>query len=224
MLEKYKVTRDDRWVAMASIGIGALIAFPIAMHLFGGELVEITSLWGSVLGAWSGIAGAFWVADRQASRQQRSAAELVRGILYPLTSALHELCTMHGSPSRPTQGENDDEPDEFSADEWERVYEQTGLVQTEYRDFQSKIHRFETGLNLLSAHGLQTALAIESEFEDRILHAIGPLSMGNREDPEYGPGHGSFQAGYPKWSIRNALNELNQNIQKLMTQLEKEAS
>lgn len=223
MLEKYKVTKDARWVAMASIGIGALIAFPIAMHLLGGELIEITSLWGSVLGAWSGIAGAFWVADRQASRQQRSAAALVREMLYPVTSALHELCTMYGPPSRADRGESNDEPDVLSADEWVGVCNQAGFVKSEYRAFQSKIHRFETGLNLLSARGLQTALTIESELEDRILSVAGLLNIGNGEDPEYGPGHG-FRAGHPTWSSRNTLNELNRDIQKLMAQLEKEAS
>jgi|GEM_PF-4383716 len=223
MLEKYKVTKDARWAAMASIGIGALIAFPIAMYLFGGELIEITSLWGSVLGAWSGIAGAFWVADRQASRQQRSAAALVREMLYPVTSALHELSAMYGPPSRADRGESNTEPDVLSADEWAGVCNQAGLVKSEYRAFQSKIHRFETGLNLLSARGLQTALTIESELENSILPVAGLLNIGNGEDPEYGPGHG-FRAGHPTWSSRNTLNELNRDIQKLMAQLEKEAS
>lgn len=223
MPRKYKLTRDARWAAMASIGIGALIAFPIAMHLFGGDRIEITSLWGSVLGAWSGIAGAFWVADRQASRQQRSAAALVKEMLYPVTSALNELCAMYGPPSRANRGESNDEPDLLSADEWAGVCNQAGFVKSEYKTFQSKIHRFETGLNLLSARSLQTALTIESELENRILSVAGLLNYGNGVDPLYGPGHG-FQAGHPTWSSRNLLNELNRDIQKLMVQLEKEAS
>jgi hypothetical protein len=224
MLEIFKLTKDARWLVIACIGIGALIAFPIAIYLFGGKLVDITSLFGSVLSAWSGIAGAFWVADRHATRQQRSAAALVREMLRPVTSALQELCTIYGPPSRPDEGGSNNEPDVLSADEWLSVWDQAGLVKTEYRDFQRKIHRFETGLNLLSAHGLKIALTIESELEDRIPRAVGPLNISNGEDPVYGPGHGPFQAGPPTWSSRNALNALNREIQKLMAQLEKEAS
>lgn len=224
MPEIFKLTKDERWLVIVCIGIGALIAFPIAIYLFGGKLVDITSLFGSALGAWSGIAGAFWVADRHATRQQRSAAALVRQMLYPVTSALHKLSTMHGPPSRPDRGESDDEPDVRSAADWVSICTQANIVKTQYRDFQSKIHRFETGLNLLSASGLQTALAVESELGSGVFRAADPLTVGNGEDPVYGPGHGPFQAGPPTWSSRNALNALNREIQKLMAQLEKEAS
>lgn len=220
---RLKSLSRGRWAFICGTSVGVLAAFPLAAPLFDGKILEpVATMWGSALGAMAAVAGALWVADRQATQQQRSAAALVRAMLHPVAFSLDELNMVYGPPSRPHRGETNDEPDILSGDEWVNVCEHAQFVIDHYKDFQSKIHRFETGLNLLSASGLQAALTIESELDEGINRAVGPLVIGNGLDPIYGPGHG-FGPGAPTWTSRFAITVLNQHVQKGMAQLEREA-
>jgi hypothetical protein len=222
MRQIFKVTKKDRWLVISWAAIGVLFVFPVVAQLLDTKLIEpIATLWGSALGAIAAVAGAFWVADRQATQQRRSAAALVRAMFLPVAFALDQLNMAYGAPSRPDRGDSNDEPDILSPEEWSNIFEHAGFVMDYYKDFQSKIHRYEAGLNLLSASSLRTALALESELDGGIHRAVGPLLL--RGDPGVNGAY-LFYPGHPTWSSRMELTLLNQDVQNYMARLEHDAS
>jgi hypothetical protein len=211
----------DRWLVMCCIAIGVLIAFPVVAQLIGGKLLEpVAALWGSALGAWSAVAGAFWVADRQASQQQRRAAALVHAMLQPVTFALFQLTMVYRARSLAHRGGSNEEPDILTPEEWKNVRDQAGVVFSHYENFKNKIHRYEAGLSLLSASSLQTALAVEAELEDAIRDAVRPLAFGS--ESSIGDAR-LFYAGPVHHSTHFALMVANRNTQQHTAQLEHEA-
>ena len=223
MVQKFKLPKDVRWLLLACIGVGALIAFPIVAQFFAAKLLEpVASLWGSALGAWAGIAGALWVAERQAATQRRAAAALVRQMFHPIAFALDELAYIHGPPSRPPGNVDTPEPDIFSIEKWSEVADHAGFVIENYRKFNTRIHRYEAGLNLLSASSLNAALGLETELEDAIRDVVVPLTHPpNRYDPDVGV---VFLAQPPSGSTRFILLVFNRNVQKYMAELEHDAT
>jgi len=224
MAEKFKIPKDVRWLLLACIGVGTLIAFPIAAQFFAAKLLEpVASLWGSALGAWSGIAGALWVAERQVASQRRAAAALVRQLFHPLASALDDLTSLYGPPSRPVRGESNTEPEIFSIEEWKGIAEHAQIFLNHYDTFIKKVHRYEAGLNLLSASSLSAALSLETELADTGRTTVAPLterpSHYNRDVSD-----NVFVNCAPTWSSRCALGAFNRQVQKHMTQLGHEAS
>ncbi|WP_143084662.1 hypothetical protein [Massilia yuzhufengensis] len=154
-----------------------MITFPIVAQFFAAKLLEpVASLWGSALDAWAGIAGALWVAERQAASQRRGAAALVRQMFHPVAFALDELAFVHGAPSRPPEDDDTPGPDIFSVEKWREVADHAGFVIEHHRKVNARIHRYEAGLNLLSASSLNAALGLESELEDAIRDVVGPLT------------------------------------------------
>lgn len=217
----FKSLKSARWPILSSASLGTLIFFPVVAQLFDKQLYEpVATLWGSALGAMAAVAGAFWVADLQASQQRRDAATLVYAMFYPVTSALEELSTVYGPPSRPHRGDTNDEPDILSGEDWRNIYNHAWVVVETYEKFKSKIHRFDAGLNLLSARSMQVALALEELLEDAVRDDVKRLALGHERNlgdmtlfPD-GPAH---------WSTRFAVMTANRDAQDYMGQLWHEA-
>lgn len=225
MFKKLKLAKDGRWLLLACIGVGALIAFPVVAQFFAVNLLEpVASLWGSALGAWAGIAGALWVAERQAATQRRAAATLVRQMFYPVAFALDELALVYGPPSRPNRGEDDDEPDVFSIEKWKEIADHAQLVLDQYKKFNNRIHRYEAGLNLLSATSLNAALDLETELADAIDDSIKRLIHRPKAAHDYLRDIVTYKAQSPSWSSQFALHVFNQHVQQYMAQLERDAT
>jgi hypothetical protein len=223
-LMSLKSALHGRWAFICGGAVGVLIAFPLAAPVFDGKILEpVATMWGSALGAIAAVAGAIWIAERQVAQQRRSAAALVREMFHSTTFALDELAFVFGPPSRPHKGDSDDEPDVFNAEKWKEVADHAGLVLDHYKKFNSRIHRYEAGLNLLSANSLSTALALETELEDIIRDAVTRLKM---HPQSYDPASGkvSYPEQAPTWSRRFALTVSNRHVQDYMAKLEREAS
>lgn len=214
----------DLRLVITSAAIGILIIFPWLAYFLETKLLEsVATLWGSALGAIAAVAGAFWVADRQAAQQKRSSATLVREMFHPVAFALDELAFIYGPPSRPQKGNSDDEPDIFNLEKWQDIADYAGFVTQNYKKFIERIHRYEAGLNLLSAEGLQAALALETEIEDIIRDVITPLSVRLPDrDATYYPEE--FEAKAASWGTRFALSVSNRHVHDHMAVLRKEAS
>jgi hypothetical protein len=154
----------------------------------------------------------------QTAQQRTSAAALVRAMFHPVAFGLDELSMLYGPPSRPHSGDSNEEPDILSADRWQEVNHQACLVIEHYKTFKSRIHRFEAGLNLLSANSLRVALALESEIEDAVRDAVRPLAPGERRL------HSNFSPGSPPWNNRFAVTTFNRHIQDYMAELGQDAA
>lgn len=219
-----KSALQGRWAFVCGGAVGVLIAFPLAAPVFDGKILEpVATMWGSALGAIAAVAGAVWVAERQVAQQRKGAAALVREMFYPTTFALDELAFVYGRPSRPNKGESDDEPDVLSIEKWREVCDHAGFTLDHFKKFNARIHRYEAGLNLLSAEGLQAALALETELEDVIENVV----TGLRHPPmtyEAANGRAEPMAQAPTWSSRFSLMVSNGHVQDYLARLEREAS
>ncbi|TWI69018.1 hypothetical protein IP91_00083 [Pseudoduganella lurida] len=223
MLKKFKdaFKPEARWLIICVISLTMLAAFPIIAQRLGEKLYEpVATLWGSALGALAGVAGAFWIADRQTSVQRRGAARLVREMFFPVTHAISEVVGVLGRPERPNCYDGDDEPQIFEPEKWREVADQAGFVVARYTVFRGRIHRYEAGLSLLSANALTAAFELETQLEDAINGSISRLLI---VPHEYSRGEHVPIAKSPSWSVRFILSKIERDIQLLMAKLEAEA-
>jgi hypothetical protein len=203
--------------------VGSLAIFDLILWGFAADLNKSEwASWVQGVGTIIAIAAAFLVADRQVTHQRRQAAVFVLQMFHPVAFALDELAFVYGPPSRPHRGDGDAEPDVFDVEKWIEVADHAGFVLDHYDKFKSRIHRYEAGLNLLSAVGLRTALALETELEDTIRDAVTRLKI---RPHNYVPG-GTVEhvAEAPTWSSRFVLAVSNGHVQDYMARLEREAS
>lgn len=180
--------------------------------------------WVQGVGTIAAVAAAFFVADWQVKQQRKNAAALVRQMFYPTAFALDELAFVYGPPSRPHRGDTDDEPDVFSIEKWQEIADHANIVVAQHKKFEARIHRYEAGLNLLSANSLGAALGLETELEDALQDSVTHL-VRPPETP-YDPRVGTVEllAQCPTWSSRFALHTFNRHVQKYMAELERESS
>lgn len=214
MFEKFKLPKDAKWLLLACIGVGALIAFPIVAQFFAAKLLEpVASLWGSALGAWAAIAGAFWVADRQASQQRRSAAALVHAMFHPLVFHLDELAFFYGAPTSPHPRENDEEPDLLDPEQWASVRLSASLVKAEYEKLKQRMHRVEAVLHLLGPDEMRSVFDLESELAEQIPQVVARLHARASETGL------AFYPGPASCSQRFVLAVFLNHVRKPMSQL-----
>lgn len=210
-----------RWAFICGAAVGVLIAFPLAAPVFDGKILEpVATLWGNALGAMAAVAGAAWVAERQIAQQRKSAAALVQRMFWPTTSALGKLTAAYGPPSQTDSG-TDVEPDVFSPEKWQQVAQQAKLVQEEFVKFNNRIQRYEAGLNLLSAHSLSTAMAMEAELEKVMPDTVARLTYA---PTIYESGNVIPISQAPSRTARSALEQSNKPVQISMAKLEHDAS
>lgn len=108
----------------------------------------------------------------------------------------------------------------FSIEKWQIVADQARLVIDLYNRFNSKIHRYEAGLNLLSAKSLSTALVLEAELEAVISDPVTPLAT-PPQIYNFETSSTEFVVQAPTWSSRFALATFNRDIQNFMDELER---
>jgi hypothetical protein len=142
-------------------------------------------------------------------------------MFHPVAFALDELALLYGPPSRPSNADSDIEPDVLSIEEWRAIAEHAQFVIDHHAKFQNRIHRYEAGLNLLSATGLSTALALETELENAIADSVSPLISVPTAVYDTVYVSTSPIPMNPTWSSRFALSQFNRHVQDYMATLER---
>jgi len=208
---------NNRWPLLSFIAVFVLLGISLTPY----KLPDpFATLWGSALGAMAAVAGAMWVAERQATLQRRNAASLVLAMFYPTVWAIHDLTNLYGMPSREVCGDHDDEPDTFSREQWEEIHHQADRVFDNYNEFIRKIHRYESALNLLSPNSLLLSFSLETTLDSSLQRVVSALKFGHNQGVY---GEPIFIAQSPTWSTRHALMTLDRDIQDLITDLDKES-
>ncbi|QOY95609.1 hypothetical protein IM543_07085 [Massilia sp. UMI-21] len=140
------------------------IAFPLAAPFWSANIPDpVATLWGNALGAAAAVAGAAWVADRQARSQQRSAAGLIHTIIQPVANELGKIVNIYGRPSATGTGD-DQEQDVLDYPQWVDLRARYFELRKHYDGLTQNMKRIEPVFSNLGPGEMQVVLQLDAFY------------------------------------------------------------
>ena len=202
-----------RWPLFCFASVAVLLTLPLVGLVIDDKFAaSIATTWGSALGAGVAVAGALWVADRQASTQRRKAAALVHSMFVPIAYPLHHLHLVLGPPDGDA-GMAGIQPDELSAGRWQHIAELGQHITQAHEEFNTRIHRLEAMLHFLDPHDMESVLRLESYIRISVQQGIAELiafgtNVGLGEDPQRPTFHQRFMILVYYTRVKTELDKL----------------